>query len=326
MNQILYTIENEQEKNKMKSIVLFFGIVIIIFGILLVATGGYSIATASAKRKEAMEAAKVPNIELSAENNIITIDVKHFREIKMIEYCWNDDEPIIIDEEGQENLQETIDVLAGKNTLSVAVTDIAGKVSNITQEFTYEGTCMDVSVVDNKNLKIVVTDVKGLKSVTYKWGDDGEEVKAYPDEDDLTTIEVIVDIPIGLNKLIVKSINNENQIETKEREIQGITKPTMSVSYDVEKTTISIKIKDNQGIESYSYKISNAPLEDIIENGKLIENPQEKLTQIVSETKQGDSQKEIIEKVDFAEGFNYIEITITNVEGATETITGWCAK
>ena len=53
MNQILYTIENEEEKNRMRSIVLFFGIVIIIFGILLVATGGYSIAMSQIAKQEA---------------------------------------------------------------------------------------------------------------------------------------------------------------------------------------------------------------------------------------------------------------------------------
>ena len=63
MNQILYTIENEEEKNRMRSIVLFFGIVIIIFGILLVETGGYSIAMSQIAKQEAIESAKIPVIE-----------------------------------------------------------------------------------------------------------------------------------------------------------------------------------------------------------------------------------------------------------------------
>ena len=325
MNQILYTIENEQEKNRMRSITLFFGIVIIIFGILLMTTGGYSIAVSSAEKQKAIEAARVPIVELSFEDNKAIINVTHSKEIKTIEYYWNNEEAVILNKSGEEKITETIDVPAGKNTLNVKATDTSGKNASISKEFVYEGTYMDLSVIDNKSLKIVVTDVKGLQSVTYKWND-GEEVTAYPSGEDTTVIEIVSNIPIGLNKIEVKAINNDNEIETKEMQVQGITKPIMDINPNEDKTMINLDFKDVQGILSYSYKVSNAPLEDLIKDGKLIDNAKQKLTQIISESKEGNGQKHITEQITFNEGFNFVEVTITNIEGAEETFTGWCAK
>lgn len=325
MNQILYTIENEQEKNRMRSITLFFGIVIIIFGILLMTTGGYSIAVSSAEKQKAKEAARVPTIELSFEDNRAIINVTHSREIKAIEYYWNNEEAVVINKQGEKNTTESIDVPAGINTLNVKATDVSGKNTSVSKEFAYEGTYMNLSVIDNKSLKIVITDVKGLQSATYKWND-GEEIVTYPSVQDPNVIELISNIPIGLNKIEVRAVNNDNEIETKEMQVQGIKKPIMDINPNEDKTLINIDFKDVQGILSYSYKVSNAPLEDLIKDGKLIENAKQKLTKIISETKEGNGQKHITEQIKFNEGFNFVEVTITNIEGAEETFTGWCAK
>lgn len=325
MNQILYTIENEQEKKRMNSIILFFGIIIIVFGILLIATGGYSLAVSRAEKQETIETAQIPNIQLSFKENKAIISVTHSRKLKNIEYFWNDEEETIINVREQENAREEIDVPAGTNILKVKVTDVEGKSSTVSQEFSYEGIYMDLSVVDNKSLKIVITDVKGLQSATYKWNS-GEETMVYPNGNDNKVIEIISSIPIGLNTIEVKAINNENKIQTKEMQVQGITKPTVNIKPSDDKTVINIEFKDDQGIQSYTYKVRNAPLQDIIKDGKLIENPKEKLNEIISETKEGNGEKQITEQITFNKGFNYIEVIIINIEGAEEVISGWCAK
>lgn len=325
MNQILYTIENEEEKNRLKSIVLFFGIIIIIFGILLVATGGYSFATSQIAKKAEIEAAKVPVITLSVKDNIAEINVEHSVEISKIEYAWNDEEAEVENIKGKQKVTQDVELPAGKNTLMVKVTDIEGRIATEKQEFVYDGTYMDVSVVDNKSLKIMVTDVKGFQSVSYRWTD-GEEIVKYPDTPTSTSIEIIVDIPMGLKTITIKAINNDNVIETKEMQVQGVTAPKMTVKYSDDKSVININFKDDQGIKEYSYKVSSAPISEMVQDGKLIPNAKEKLTEVVSETKQANGEKEIVESVIFNEGFNFVEVTITNVEGITETITGWCAK
>ncbi len=323
MNQILYTIENGEEKNKTKNIIIFFAIAIMIFGIMIVAMGGYKIAAARAAREEA----KVPNIELAFEeeyNNAI-IRVNHIREIDNIKYSWNGGEEVVLDENSSEGIEEYIEVPSGTNILNVTVTDIEGKTSTIAQSFTYKGSYMEVSVVDNKSLRIVVTDMAGLQSVSYKWNNN-EEIVEYPSRNDQTVIEITSDIPVGENTISVRAVNNENEIEEKQTTVKGIARPTIDIKYNADKTIISAKLNDSQGIRSYSYKLSNAPISAISENGSIIPEFKDKLTLVTSQTIQGGGQNSIEEQLQFLEGFNYLEITVINIEGVEETFAGWCAK
>ena len=41
--------------------------------------------------------------------------------------------------------------------------------------------------------------------------------------------------------------------------VKGITKPTMKINYNSEKTMLVIKLDDEQGIESYSYLLQISP-------------------------------------------------------------------
>lgn len=327
MNQILYTIENEEEKNRTKSIILFFAITIIIFGVVMTGMGGYRIASAKVAKEEAIEAAKVPNVELKVDNesNNAIIKVSHVRDIKNIEYAWNNEEKVVLDGNSTKEIEQYIDLPAGTNTLNVIVTDIEGKTTTSSKEFTYVGTYMEVSIIDNKSIKITVTDMEGLQSVSYKWNDD-EEITSYPEEITSQVMEITSDIPIGTNTLKVKAVNGENEIEEKEVTVQGISKPTMNINYNSERTVITIRLNDDQGIQSYSYTLSSAPIKDIAKDGKIIPEFKEKLRQVTSQTKDGQEQTSITEQLEFQEGFNYLEVTITNIEGIEETFSGWCAK
>lgn len=325
MNQILYTIENKEDKNKLNNITIFFAIAIIIFGILMASMGGYRIVSAKIQKEEAIEAAKVPSVKLNAESNHVIISVKHSKEIKDIIYSWNDGEETVLSKNTTDDIEEYIDVPAGTNTLKVTVYDIDGKNTTETKEFTYEGTYMDVSIIENKSLKIVVTDMAGLQSVTYNWNSD-EGVTAYPDEDDLTKIEIVTDIPSGLNTIKVNAVNRNNITQSKEVNVKGVTKPTMKISYNADKTRLKMKLNDDQGIQTYSYTLSNAPLKDVVENGQIIEEFKDKIQVVEQQSKPGNGETSIEDEVPFNSGFNYLEVTITNVDGAEETFTGWCAK
>lgn len=328
MNQILYTIENEEEKNKMKSVMLFFAITIIIFGLIMVSMGGYRMASAKMAREEAREAAIVPKIELYEEDNKLIISINHIREIKDIIYSWNNGEEIqlsVFSENFNGYLEEEIDIPGGKNIVNVKVIDVQGKTSTASGEFTYKGTYMDLSVVDNKSIKIIVTDMVGLQSVTYQWNSD--EVKtAYPEEGDPQKIEIVSDIPTGLNTIKIRAVNKANEVTDKEMSVKGITKPTIKINYNSDRTLLLVKLNDEQGIESYSYKLSTAPISEIAENGNLRTDFMDKLTVVTSQTKQGNEQQAITEELPFEQGFNYLEITTRNIEGIEETFSGWCAK
>lgn len=325
MNQILYTIENEEQINRTKSIILFFAIAIIIFGLIMVSMGGYRIASAKANRDKQIEAAKIPNVELKSESNLVKISANHIREIKNIIYSWNDEEETILSENTANNIEETIEIPAGTNTLNVKVIDVEGKTATISKEFSYEGTYMDVSVIDNKSIKITVTDVKGLQSVSYRWNSE-EEIVAYPEYQDQQVIEITSDIPAGINTIRVKAVNNENETQNKEVTINGITKPTIKIKYNVDKTLLIMDLNDAQGIQSYSYTLSTAPISEIAQNGSIIPEFKDKLSVVKTENKSANGEISITENLVFQEGFNYLEITVTNIEGVEETFSGWCAK
>lgn len=328
MNQILYTIESQEETNRIKSVMLFFAITIIIFGLIMVSMGGYRIATAKVAKEEAKEAATVPTVNLYEENNKLKINISHIREIKDIIYSWNDGEEIklsVYSENFNGNLEEEIDLPGGTNKINLKVIDSKGKMATVSGEFTYKGTYMDLSVIDNKSLKIIVTDMLGLQSVTYQWNTE-QEIIAYPNEENPERVEIVSEIPTGLNTIKIKAVNRANAVENKEMPVKGITKPTMQINYNSDRTMLTIKLNDAQGIESYSYKLSNAPISEIAENGNIREDFKDKLTLVTSQTKQGNEQPSITEQVPFEQGFNYLEVTIRNIEGVEETFSGWCAK
>ena len=98
------------------------------------------------------------------------------------------------------------------------------------------------------------------------------------------------------------------------------------INYNSDKSMLIMKLDDEQGIESYSYKLSTAPISEVAENGNLREDFRDKLTVVTSQNKQGNEQPSITDQVPFEQGFNYLEVTIRNIEGVEETFSGWCAK
>ena len=88
----------------------------------------------------------------------------------------------------------------------------------------------------------------------------------------------------------------------------------------------TIKIKDDQGIESYTYKLYSAKIEDITKDGKIIENFKEKLVKVTENSVQANKELELTDKLAIADGFNYLELKVKNIEGAEEEIVGWCVR
>ena len=165
----------------------------------------------------------------------------------------------------------------------------------------------------------------GLQSVTYQWNT-GEVETAYPEEGNQNKVEIVSDIPNGLNTIKIRAVNRANEVADKEMSVKGITKPTMKINYNSDKSMLIMKLDDEQGIESYSYKLSTAPISEVAENGNLREDFRDKLTVVTSQNKQGNEQPSITDQVPFEQGFNYLEVTIRNIEGVEETFSGWCAK
>ena len=136
MNQILITGEEKVQVKKEKKekkvvpingIVSFFAITIIILGICMISGSVY----AKDKINSVVEANAKPQVEINRndEDNTIEINVQHIRNITKIVYRWNDEEETVLygkNGESSKNVSETIDLIGGKNTLSVGITEENG--------------------------------------------------------------------------------------------------------------------------------------------------------------------------------------------------------
>ena len=145
MNQILITGEEKVQVKKEKKekkvvpingIVSFFAITIIILGICMISGSVY----AKDKINSVVEANAKPQVEINRndEDNTLEINVKHIRNITKIVYRWNDEEETVLygkNGESSKNVSETIDLIGGKNTLSVGITEENGE--TLTYEKTY---------------------------------------------------------------------------------------------------------------------------------------------------------------------------------------------
>lgn len=159
MNQILMVENRNGKRNKnnntidIKKIVMFFSVVIIIFGGLLIVNGITGINKNKPKvagtKTPAPQVSPTPNeyaddeeapvIELLLSGEKVRIVATDDTAMDYIEYSWNDDEVkrVNIDEETEDDIQmeTSVTILQGKNTLNVKAVDKAGNEQEKTQSF-----------------------------------------------------------------------------------------------------------------------------------------------------------------------------------------------
>ncbi len=159
MNQILMVENRNGKRNKnnntidIKKIVMFFSVVIIIFGGLMIVKGITGMNTdkpkvAGTKTPEPkvsptpnqyVDDEDAPVIELLLSGEKVRIVATDDTAMDYIEYSWNDDETkrVNIDEETEDETQmeTSVSILQGKNTLNVKAVDKAGNEQEKTQSF-----------------------------------------------------------------------------------------------------------------------------------------------------------------------------------------------
>lgn len=296
MNQILSVepVKKTKKSNNngpvdINSIVKFFGIIIIIFGVCMIGTGSYSmyqqskIATAQAK--------PTIHIEEPSETEVI-VKVEHIRELSKFSYYWNEEETTEIDCSGKKNIDQTITVPTGTNTLNVFVTDVNGQETKYQKTYTLEGNIKIDFTVEGNNIKISAEGNEELSYLTYRWDED-EETKV--DINDIS-IEQKIEIPKGLHKLTVIAVDINNKSETKTQEINGVTKPKVEVTTDGSDNFI-IHATDEQGLQKVEFIIN--------EDEKYMLNL--------------DGRKELEYAYPLHDGENRLEIRVYNINDVSET-------
>ena len=252
MNQILIT-GDEKVKEKVKKekkvlpinvIVTFFAVSIIILGICMISGSVY----AKDKINEMVEATAKPSVDISRndDNNTVEINVKHIRGITKIAYKWNDEEETIIDGKNRKNVSEIIDLIGGKNTLTVSITEENGQ--TVTYEKTYTvGNIPEIKLEAVANgVKLISTSEETIDYIQYSW-DDGEiqEIKVGEKQ-----YEGIINAPKGQHTLKIEVVDVNNMKARKEQIVVGDTEPTLTVKpeYIDEKVAFVIDAEDDEGI------------------------------------------------------------------------------
>lgn len=297
MNQILYT---ENKKNNgpvdIKTILKIFAICMLIFGIALAGVGVYALYKDSQKP----QSPEVIEPKISVENNgddTITIIVKHEKQIKNIKYIWNQEEEQIIEvEEGKTSLQKVIDIPIGTNNLKVIVEDIDGQIKEYEGKFVAEEDPKITIAAEGTNIKATFTATNKISYITYRWDEEEEQKVEVGD----TIFEQLIEIPQGLHTLTIIAVDINNKTTTKQQEVNGVTKPELTVKTDGQ--NFIIDAKDDEKLEKVEF-ILNGQGYRININDKTFNYT-----------------------YPLQDGENKLEVTVYNSNGLTETFKAKCTK
>lgn len=298
MNQILQT-ENKKNNGPIEigKIVKFFGIAIAIFAVFLIALGSYYLIknnqTSNNQDEQPLDSI---NVNIEKQEDLVIIEVNGNIAISKIVYSWNEEEPVTIDGNNNTNILETIELPFGTNTLNLTVIDINGKENKFQKEYVVEGQgkpVIELSLTKDYKIKITVQDTIGLEYINYSWND-GNKTKVEANTEDPNLIEQIIEIPLGQNTLKVEALNSNDITATKELEVKGIKRPTLS--FKKEGDYLIIKAEDENGMKVVDYTLNGQKYQLNYGNKKTIE------------------YKQLLQK-----GENNMEITAENQDGGKTT-------
>ncbi len=305
MNQILSTsipMDNKKKQTnkthnpiKIEKILKFFGIVILIFGIFLIGIGVYKI-TQNQVQQKAENTEPTISIENKTENTIL-LKIINQKNIDRLEYGWNDEEPTIIYGNNGKYLEKEINVPAGSNILNVLVVDVDGKETTYEKQYERESN-IEFEVSGNK-IKIIYNGDTMISYMTYRW-DEEEETRVEIQD---TTIEKEIDTIKGLHTLTVVVVDENNNTDTKQQKINGVSKPKVEVTVDEQNEHFVIKASDEEKISKFSFKLNQDENQEYEMN---LEDKDFKEIQYVLQ----DSMK-------LQPGENTIEVTVYNSNGVS---------
>lgn len=303
MNQILITGEEKTKSKKVKKekkvlpvglITSFFAISIMIVGICMISGSVY----AKERINEVVAASVKPQVEINRndDDNTVEINVKHIRAITKIAYKWNEEEETIIDGKNRKNISETIDLIGGKNTLTVAITEENGQ--TVTYEKTYTvGNIPEIKLEAVSNgVKLIATSEAKISYIVYSW-DNGEEQQI--EVGDKSTYEGIINAPKGQHTLKIEVVDENDMKAKKTQAVVGDTEPVLNVDPDYVDGKVAFKIdaEDDEQITKVEITHNGGKKQVIDVNDKTYHND---VIMTTGET-------------------NTIIVTVTNINGLTKT-------
>ena len=303
MNQILSTNKATNTKKtktpkpvNINAILKFFVIALIIFGTFCVGTGAYAFYKNQMEIKD-KNAQPTITVENKAED-IVLLKITHPKVISKVEYGWNNEDKVIVNGNNGKYFEQEIKIPFGTNTLRVIISDEVGNV--IPYEKKYELKSNINFEVSGNNIKITYSGEKVISYMTYRW-DEGEETTI--DIND-TIIEEEIEAQKGLHTLTVIVVDEDNNTETKEQKINGVSKPKLEVDIDDAREHFVIRTSDD------------------IQLGKIeiILNQDEQQSYVLNLKEMNLKELEYVLPIELKQGENLIEVTVYNIDDiSTET-------
>lgn len=257
MNQILNVGDNNKKEKEEKEsdvpieihkILRFFAIAILVFGICMIGTGSYSMYQEAVGGTNKTK--PIIYVEQISKNEI-TLKATHEKGLEAVTYDWNEEGQIGVQANGQAVVQTTIEIPTGTNTLRIYAKGTNGQEITYEKVYTVES---DINIniePEGNNLKVTANGINNLQYMTYRWDDEDETRVDIEGKE----VEEIIEIPRGLHKLTVIAVDEKNQTETKEQEVNGVTKPKLEVTTDGSSNFI-IKASDEDGIKKVQFIIN----------------------------------------------------------------------
>ncbi len=308
MNQIL-SVDNTNKKEKVKkekvrnsgpieitSILKFFSIAILIFGVFMIGSGSYSMYKEATKGAENVK--PVIYVEQTAETEIL-LKVTHEKALSKITYTWNDEAVTEVPTNGKKEVETRIEIPTGTNTLIVKASDENGQEIEYKKVYTVEGDINIEIEPEGNNLKLTVNGKNQLLYMTYRW-DEEEETKI---DINSNQTEQIIEIPKGLHTLTVIVVDENNKTETKEQEVNGVTKPKVEITTDGSSNFV-IKASDEQGIKKVEF---------------IINETEKYMLDLTRAFESVEDRKQFEYAYPLHDGENKLEVTVYNESDVSET-------
>ena len=311
MNQIL-SVEppkNKEKKVKQKKqsmggpieiikIVRFFAIFMMVFGICIIGTGSYSMYQNSQVGNS--EANPVISVK-EASDTQLTIEVTNNTPLSQVTYRWNSGQDVQLAANGKRTVEQTIEIPTGENTLYVHAIDNEGRETNHQRTYTRQGSININFEVDGSNLKVTADSANQLSYMTYRWDEEDEQTIQI----NSTSTEQLIEIPMGQHTITVSVVDINNNTETKEQEVRGVTKPNVEVTTDGSSNFI-VRASDDEGIKRIEF-IYNETEKSAIDLDKVYPD--------VEQRKQFEYNQ-----LPIRDGENRLEVTVYNESGVSNTV------
>lgn len=287
-------IPKEKKLLEINGIVIFYAICTIILGICMISGSVY----ARGKINETVLGSIKPTVDMirNDDNNTVELTIKHIRGIKTVSYRWNAEEPITINGNNSKEISETIDLLGGRNTLIVDITEENGKTVTYRKEFTV-GNIPEINLEAVSNgVKVTVNSEDKIDYILYSW-DGGKQEKIFVGD---TKYEGTISTPSGQHNLKIEATDVNSVTAVKEQVVVGDTEPLLELGATIVdgKLVFTIDAEDDEEISTIQIEHNDGESQIVEVNDKTYHG-----------------------EVEMTQGVNKLIVLVTNINGL-ETIQG----